>query len=98
MIDFRRGAEVATRAMLDSILDWTEPARSQLGIDVDLPDRNGAERARESLGAGISIEDIYREAVAETRRTYAGAENAVKRVQRESGDGDAASAYRLPRR
>jgi glutamate---cysteine ligase / carboxylate-amine ligase len=98
MIDFRRGAEVATRAMLDSVLDWTEPARSQLGIDVDLPDRNGAERARESFDAGISIEDIYREAVAETRRTYAGAESALKRVQRGSGDGDAASAYRLPRR
>jgi carboxylate-amine ligase len=98
MIDFRRGAEVETRAMLDSILDWTEPARSQLGIDVDLPDRNGAERAREALHAGVSIEDIFRDAVAETRRTYAGAENTVKRVQRESGDGDAASAYRLPRR
>jgi carboxylate-amine ligase len=98
MIDFRRGAEVETRAMLDSILDWTEPARSQLGIDVDLPDRNGAERAREALHAGVSIEDIFRDAVAETGRTYAGAENTVKRVQPESGDGDAASAYRLPRR
>jgi carboxylate-amine ligase len=72
MIDFRRGAEVETRAMLDSVLAWTEPARSQLGLDCELPERNGAQRAHEALYAGVSIEDIYRDAVAETRRTYAG--------------------------
>jgi glutamate---cysteine ligase / carboxylate-amine ligase len=73
MIDFRRGVEVETRQMLESVLDWSEPARSRLGIEVQLPDRNGAQRAREALDAGISIDDIYRDAVAETRRTYAGA-------------------------
>ncbi len=73
MIDFRAGAEVETRALLDSILEWTEPARTQLGIDPRLPERNGAERAREALAGGASIEQIYRETVAETRRTYAGA-------------------------
>ncbi|MDX6627011.1 MAG: glutamate---cysteine ligase / carboxylate-amine ligase [Solirubrobacterales bacterium] len=79
MIDFRRGAVVETRRMLESILEWTEPARSQLGIEVDLPARNGAERAREALDGGISIEDIYRDAVAETRRTYSESEQAAKR-------------------
>lgn len=82
MIDFRRGVEVETRAFVESLLEWTEPARSQLGIDVQLPERNGAQRAREALAGGASIEEIYREAVAETQRTYA----------------DAAFAYRLPRR
>ncbi len=72
MIDFRRGEEVETRALLDSILAWTEPARSQLGIEPRLPERNGAERAREALAGGASIEEIYREAVIETRRTYGG--------------------------
>jgi carboxylate-amine ligase len=76
MIDFRRGEEVETRAMLDSVLAWTEPVRSQLGIDPRLPGRNGAQRALEALGAGVAIEDVYRDAVAETRRTYAGAEHA----------------------
>lgn len=71
MIDFRRGEEVETRAALEAVLEWTEPARAALGIEVRLPERNGAERAREALAAGRSIEDIYREAVAETRRTYA---------------------------
>jgi glutamate---cysteine ligase / carboxylate-amine ligase len=73
MIDFRRGIEVETRAVLDSILAWTEPARARLGIEVGLPQRNGAERARAALATGASIEEIYREAVAETRRTYEGA-------------------------
>ncbi len=70
MIDFRRGVEVETRAVLESVLRWTAPAREQLGIEVALPEKNGAQRSREALDAGISIEDIYRDAVAETRRTY----------------------------
>jgi carboxylate-amine ligase len=70
MIDFRRGVEVEARAVLEEVLAWTEPARARLGIEIALPERNGAERAREALAAGSSIEEIYREAVAETRRTY----------------------------
>lgn len=73
MVDFRRGEEVPTRALLEQVLVWTEPARAQLGLDLRLPGRNGAERAREALDSGVSIEDVYRDAVAETRRTYAGA-------------------------
>jgi carboxylate-amine ligase len=78
MIDFRRGVEVETRQVLDSVLEWTGPARSLLGIEVQLPEKNGAERARESLDAGVGIEDVYRDAVAETRRTYAGAGDTAK--------------------
>jgi len=73
MVDFRRGEEVPTRSLLEQVLVWSEPARTQLGLDLVLPERNGAERARGALDSGISIEDIYRDAVAETRRTYAGA-------------------------
>jgi carboxylate-amine ligase len=76
MVDFRRGEEVSTRALLDQVLVWTEPARMQLGLDPQLPERNGAQRAREALDEGLSIEDIYRDAVAETRRTYGGARRA----------------------
>jgi glutamate---cysteine ligase / carboxylate-amine ligase len=70
LIDFRRGAEVEARAALEQLLEWTGPARAQLGIEVRLPERNGAQRAREALDAGVAIEDIYRDAVRETRRTY----------------------------
>ncbi|MFN8217535.1 MAG: YbdK family carboxylate-amine ligase [Solirubrobacterales bacterium] len=75
MIDFRRGEEIETRALLEQLLAWTEPARARLGIEVELPAHNGAQRAREALDAGVSIADIYRDSVAETRRTYAGAEH-----------------------
>jgi len=70
MIDFRRGEEVEARAALDSLLAWTEPARTQLGIEAELPPQNGAQRARDAFEAGVAIEDIYRDAVNETRRTY----------------------------
>jgi carboxylate-amine ligase len=80
MVDFRRGEEVPTRALLEQVLVWTEPARTQLGIDLSLPERNGAERARAALDSGVSIEDIYRDAVAETRRTYGGAPQASERA------------------
>ena len=77
MIDFRRGEEVEAAAALEGLLAWTEPARAQLGIEVDLPERNGAQRAREALDAGASIEDVYRDAVAETKRTYTAAPQAA---------------------
>ncbi len=77
-IDFRRGEVVEFRGALDSVLAWTEPARSRLGIEVGLPERNGAQRAREALDAGVPIEDVYREAVGETKRTYTAVERAAK--------------------
>jgi glutamate---cysteine ligase / carboxylate-amine ligase len=77
LIDFRRGVEVEARAALEEVLAWTEPARAQLGIEVDFPERNGAQRARESLDAGVSIEDIYRDAVRETKQTYTGTKQAA---------------------
>jgi carboxylate-amine ligase len=79
LIDFRRGVEVEAREVLESVLAWTEPARSQLGIEVRLPERNGAQRARDALEGGAGIEEIYRDAVAETKRTYASAEQPAKR-------------------
>ncbi len=72
MIDFRRGRELDTRAVLDEVLEWTAPARAGLGIDVDLPSENGAQRMRRELLSGTPVEEIYRDAVAETARTYAG--------------------------
>jgi glutamate---cysteine ligase / carboxylate-amine ligase len=73
LIDFRRGEEVEARAVLDELLEWTRPACSALGIEPRLPERNGAQRAREALDAGVAIEDVYRDAVRETHRTYSGA-------------------------
>ena len=71
MIDWGTREEIATAAAVERLLEWTSPARSQLGIDADLPARNGTQRARHALEAGGSITDVYRESLAETRRTYA---------------------------
>jgi carboxylate-amine ligase len=70
LIDFSSGTEVAATAELVRLLEWTEPARDALGLEVGLPDLNGAQRARRAHEGGESIESIYRAAVAETRRTY----------------------------
>jgi glutamate---cysteine ligase / carboxylate-amine ligase len=70
LIDFERGEEVDAQAALERVVAWTQPARDALGLDVTLPEANGAQRARRALEAGESIESIYRDAVDETRRTY----------------------------
>jgi carboxylate-amine ligase len=72
MIDFRNDARVVpTRRLLEEIVEWTAPARAQLGIELELPERNGAQRARAAAAEGRPIEEIYRHAVDETKRTYA---------------------------
>ncbi|HYU59291.1 MAG TPA: YbdK family carboxylate-amine ligase [Solirubrobacterales bacterium] len=70
LIDFERGATVEAAAEVERLLEWTEPMRAELGLEVALPELNGAQRARRALDAGESIESIYRSAVDETRRTY----------------------------
>jgi len=70
MIDFDRGEELPALEAVERLLEWTAPARQSLGLDLALPELNGARRAQQALSAGASIEEIYREAVAETRRTY----------------------------
>jgi carboxylate-amine ligase len=69
-IDFATRTEVPTRAAVEKLVEWTAPAREALGIDVVIPEANGAQRAYRALAAGASIEEIYRESVAETKRTY----------------------------
>ena len=71
MIDFERRTEIPSREAVGQLLEWTAPARDLLGLDPRIPDPNGAQRALRSLTHGASVEEIYREAVAETRRTYA---------------------------
>jgi glutamate---cysteine ligase / carboxylate-amine ligase len=70
LIDFETASEIEAAAALERLLSWTEPARDVLGLDVALPGLNGAQRAIRAREQGESIESIYREAVAETRRTY----------------------------
>lgn len=80
MIDFRAEEEVETRVVFDRLLAWTEPARTGLGIEVSLAERNGSERARAALADGASLEDVYRAAVAETAATYGHADRSAGTV------------------
>jgi glutamate---cysteine ligase / carboxylate-amine ligase len=72
MVDFRAAEEIETRAYLERLVEWAAPARDALGIDITLPERNGAERARAAHESGAALEDVYRAAVAETAASYGG--------------------------
>jgi glutamate---cysteine ligase / carboxylate-amine ligase len=74
LIDLARAEEYPAAAARDRLLAWTAPARSALGIDVALPDENGAQRQRRALAEGASMEDIYAAEVALSQRTYAAEE------------------------
>ena len=71
MIDWRGdGGLVPTPAVIERLAEWTAPARALLGADAVPAGPNGAQRAREAHAGGAALADVYREAVAETRRTY----------------------------
>jgi carboxylate-amine ligase len=77
MIDFRRRELIPAREVLEGVFEWTAPARRQLGLDLTLPEENGAQRARAQFAEGAPIEEIFRGAVDETKRTYAPAQVSV---------------------
>lgn len=70
MIDFDRGATVPTREVLDRTIAWASPAASVLGVDLVVPDSNGAIRARAAYEGGTSLEEILRASVELTEETY----------------------------
>ena len=74
LIDLERGEELPAAAVGDRLLAWTAPARAALGIDLTLPEENGAQRQRAALAAGASLEEVFAAEVAETQRTYAAEE------------------------
>ena len=74
LIDLERAEEYPAAAARDRLLAWTTPARMALGIDVALPEENGAQRQKRLLAEGATIEDIYADEVALTQRTYAAEE------------------------
>ena len=65
----RRGGAGAGRGRAARGVDGA--GRAMLGLEVAIPSANGAQRAEAALAEGATIEEIYRGAVEETRRTYA---------------------------
>jgi glutamate---cysteine ligase / carboxylate-amine ligase len=77
LIDLERTEEYPAAAARDRLMAWTTPARMALGIDVALPDENGAQRQKRRLAEGAAMEEIYADEVALTQRTYAAEEVAT---------------------
>jgi carboxylate-amine ligase len=71
LIDLEREEERPAQEAVERLLAWTAPVRGELGIDVALPELNGAQRQRRLLDSGASISDVYAATVRETRETYA---------------------------
>jgi carboxylate-amine ligase len=69
-IDFDRRREYPAAEGLERLLAWSEPARTELGLEVALPERNGAQRQRRALQTGLSLAEAYAASVEETRESY----------------------------
>jgi carboxylate-amine ligase len=72
LLDLERREPYPAATALERLLEWTAPARSELGIEVALPALNGAQRQRRMLETGMSLTEIYESVQAETRETYSG--------------------------
>jgi carboxylate-amine ligase len=70
LIDLERAEQYPARAAIERLAAWTEPVRSELGIELGFPERNGAQRQRRLIESGASREEVFAAAVSETRQTY----------------------------
>jgi carboxylate-amine ligase len=71
LIDLDTRVEYPARAAIERLLDWTAPARAELGIEPAFKAQNGAQRQRALIAAGISPRDVYAATLQETLETYA---------------------------
>ncbi len=70
LIDLATGTEYPAVGAAERLLDWTEPARAELGLRPELPARNGSQRQRDLLRDGRTLPEAFAQAVAETRASY----------------------------
>jgi carboxylate-amine ligase len=71
LLDLEAGGSYPAAGAAERLLQWTEPMRSELGIMVEPPGPNGAQRQRAWLAEGLTLEQAYARSVEETRATYA---------------------------
>jgi carboxylate-amine ligase len=70
LLDLPRGEPYPAAEAQERLLAWTAPMRAELGIEVALPERNGAQRQRLMLESGLSLHEVYAATLAQTRTTY----------------------------
>ncbi len=71
LLDLESGKAYPAAEATDRLLAWCAPVRAELGIEVALPELNGAQRQRRMTDTGVSLPGAYAAVVAETRDTYA---------------------------
>ncbi len=70
MIDLQRLEEYPSAAIVERLADWTAPVRAELGLDIVLPEHNGAQRQRRLLDAGATLREVYAASVLQTQESY----------------------------
>jgi len=71
LVDFAARRELEAEEALESLLAWCAPVRAELGLEVALPELNGAQRQRRLIDSGAGPAEVYAVSVRETRETYA---------------------------
>jgi glutamate---cysteine ligase / carboxylate-amine ligase len=72
LLDLERGEPYLAASAFDRLMQWTAPVRQELGIEIALPPRNGAQRQRRMLETGMGLHEVYAAVQSETRETYSG--------------------------
>ena len=70
LIDLAVAKEFPARDAIERLAAWTDPVRTELGIDFAFPERNGAQRQRQMISDGASREEVFAAVVSETEKTY----------------------------
>jgi carboxylate-amine ligase len=70
LIDLVRAEEYPAREAIERLLAWTAPVRAELAIDPSFPERNGAQRQRQMIEAGATLEEAFAASVIETTESY----------------------------
>jgi glutamate---cysteine ligase / carboxylate-amine ligase len=70
LIDLESLEPHPAREAADRLLAWTAGARAELGIEVALPEHNGAQRQRALLEQGMTLEQAFAATVQSTRDSY----------------------------
>jgi carboxylate-amine ligase len=70
LIDLERAEEYPAREAIERLLAWTAPMRAELAIDLSFPERNGAQRQRQMIDSGATLEEAFAASVIETTESY----------------------------
>lgn len=70
LIDFDARSEYPAQAAGERLLEWTSPARSELGIEPRLPQQNWSQQLRAQHEGGTDIAEVFAGAVEQTQASY----------------------------